>query len=109
MHRALIVIANAFLLIVILVGFPTITTKRVAGLNFSSPDKWQMLTLLGFGVGAGANVLCGFFTGSKTRSLYWKCACAHAAGFAICLLAFRGHIGFDWLRNFLLWLKRVTT
>src|SRR5439155_8920215 len=47
MLRALIQCANGFLLIIILIGIPAITSARLGSLQLSSAPKTQMLTLWG--------------------------------------------------------------
>lgn len=91
-------------LFLVLVGIPSITSVRLGGVNFSSNQKFQMLTLGGLGIGLFLNVLGGFLL-REARRTCWKWAAAYLAILSIYVLVFKGRIQFGWLKDALLWIK----
>ena len=108
MPRLLIHLANAFVLVVILIGVPTITSRHLGGLQLTSSSKMQMLTLWGLGLTAGVNLLSGVFVAKdkKLRRLCLKWMLLYAALFLIEALLYGGYIDFVWFKQALLWLKQ---
>ena len=91
-------------LFIVVVGIPSITSVRVGGVNLSSNEKFQMLTLGGLGIGVFLNVLGGFFL-REARRTCWKWAAAYLAILSIYVLVFKERIQFGWLKDSLLWVK----
>jgi len=108
MSRLLIQCVNTFLLIVILLGVPAITSARFGNLLFSSAPKVQLLTLWGL-AGAGvvnAVVALVVVKGGKERMLCWKWAATFGVFLLIEYSLIHGYVNFDWLSQALHWLQR---
>ena len=110
MTRLLIHLANACVLILIVVGVPNITSGRLGGLQLTSASKFQLLTVWGLGLAAGANFAAGLlvFRDKELRRACGKWGTVHAALGAIEWLAFSGYLQFGWLKEALLWVKQHT-
>ncbi len=108
MQRFLVHCANGFLLIVVLIGIPAITSVRFGGWRLSSTPRAQLLTFWGLALVAVANGIAalGPVKGRKERALCWK----WAAGFGFLLLAeyslAHDYFDFEWLRQALEWVQR---
>ena len=107
MHRLLIHSVNSFLLVVILIGIPAITSARVGSLQLSSAPKAQRLTLWGLALAAVANAIAALSVvkGRKERVLCWRWIGAFLALLAVEYLHFNGYFNFDWLKKALLWVE----
>jgi hypothetical protein len=108
MQRFLVHCANGFLLIVVLVGIPAITSARFGNWQLSSAPRAQMLTLWGLAAVAVVNavVALGPIKGRKERVLCWKWAAAFGVLLLTQYLLKRGYINFDWLRQVLEWVQK---
>jgi hypothetical protein len=108
MQRLLIHLANAFVLIVVLIGVPAAASRRLLGLQLTSVSTTQMLTLWGLGLMVAANFFVGIFLAKdkKLRRLCLKWMLLHAVLFLIEALLYGGYIDFVWLKQALLWLKQ---
>ena len=108
MQRLVIQLINGFLLVVILIGIPSITSARFGSLLLSSAPKAQKLTLWGLGLVAGLNSGAALWLAKdrKDRMLCGKWAFVFAALFAIEYSYFNGHFNFDWLKQALEWLQQ---
>jgi len=107
MQRLLIHGVNSFLLVVILIGIPAITSARLGSLQLSSAPKAQRLTLWGLAVAAAANTMVALTVvkGRKERALCLCWAGAFLALLAVEYLHFNGYFNFDWLKTALLWVQ----
>jgi hypothetical protein len=107
MQRLLIHLTNAFVLVVILIGFPAVASRQLFNLQLSSVGTIQMVTLWGLGLAAAANCFGGVFLArdKKLRRLYLKWMLVHAALLSIEAMLFRGYINFGWLKSALVWVK----
>jgi hypothetical protein len=108
MQRALIQCANSFLLILILIGVPAITSARLGSLQLSSAPKTQILTLWGLALAVVANsfVALALVSGRRERLLCWRWAALFGMIFLIEYLYVHAYVNFDWLREALLWLQK---
>jgi hypothetical protein len=91
-------------LFLVVVGIPSITSVRLGGVNLSSNEKFQVLTLGGLGIGLFLNVLGGCFLKAARRTC-WNWAAAYLVILVIYFLVFKGRIEFGWLKESLLWIK----
>jgi hypothetical protein len=107
MQRLLIHCLNGFLLVVIFIGIPAITTARLGSLQLSSGPKAQRLTLWALALSAAANAVAALtvLKGSKERASCWRWAGAFLALLAVEYLHGNGYFNFDWLKKALLWLQ----
>jgi len=105
MQRLLIHCVNAFLLVVILIGIPAITSARFGSLQLSSAPKAHRLTLWGLAASAIGNMIVAAWLvkGRKERALCWRWVLTFSALFAVEFLHFNGYFSFDWLKRALLW------
>jgi hypothetical protein len=108
MQRLLIYLANAFVLIVVLIGVPAAASRRLLGLQLTSVSTTQMLTLWGLGLTVAANSFVALFLAKdkKLRRLCLKWMLLHAVLFLIEALLYGGYLDFAWLKQALLWLKQ---
>jgi len=108
MLRALIQCANGFLLIIILIGIPAITSARFGSLQLSFAPKTQMLTLWGLALAAVANsfVALALVRGRKERLLCWRWAAIFGMMLLIEYMFAHAYLNFDWLREALQWLQK---
>jgi len=108
MSRLLIQCLNTFLLIVILVGIPAVTSARFGNLLLSSAAQAQRLTLWGLAVVAGANGVfaLGLIKGRKERLLCWKWAASFLVLLSIEYSLVHGYVNFDWLKAALEWVQK---
>ncbi len=108
MHPLFIHVGNCVWILLILIGVPNITGLQFGKLFVSATPEFQMLTLGGFGIGLAANLFGGWMLrGNKQRRACWKWAGAHAVLLVINYLVFNGQIHFQWLKDALLWLKKI--
>ena len=107
MLRALIQGINAFLLVVIFIGIPAITSARFGRLQLSSAPKAHRLTLWGLALAAAGNVIAAACVpkGRKERVCCLCWAGAFLALLALEYLYFNGHVNFNWLKRALLWVQ----
>jgi len=107
MHRFLVHLANLFLLVLIVIGIPAITSLRFGSIRLSSDPKLQMLTLAGLGLAAATNLVGALFavTDKKGRRACWTWALLFGLILAVEYGYFRGYIRFGWLKDMLLWLQ----
>jgi hypothetical protein len=107
MRRLMIHLVNWALLIIVLIGIPSITSKQFGGLAVSSVSKWQMLTLWGLGLIAAGNLLLVLFAKPKRRIrnllLVWSIVFSAILVFEI--LLFAEVIHFEWLKDLLVGLS----
>ena len=108
MQRVVIQCANSFLLIIILIGIPAITSARFGSLLLSSAPRAQMLTLWGLALTAVGNLLgaLGLVRGRKERRLCRKWAAIFGVLLLIEYLFAHAYLNFDWLKEALQWLQR---
>jgi len=107
MHRFLVHLVNLFLLMLIVVGIPAITSLRLGSIRLSSDPKLQMLTLAGLGLASATNLASALFASMDKKG---RRACrAWALLFGLILAVeycyFRGYVRFGWLKDLLLWLQ----
>jgi len=105
--RLLIQGINAFVLIVIFIGVPAITSARFGRLQLSSAPKAHRLTLWGLALAAIANAVVAVCPGKGRKE---RAVCLWWMGLFVALLAvkylyFNGYIHFDWLKRALLWVQ----
>ena len=107
MSQLMIHLLNWAFLVIILVGFPTVTSMRIVGLQLTAVKIFQQLTLCGFAVAIAANLAAAFFFTRKRRfeRLYYNWALVHGALLVFVYLLFNQVINFEWLKQALLWLK----
>jgi hypothetical protein len=107
MQRLVIQCANWFLLIVILIGIPAITSARLGHLQLSSAPVAQKLTLWGSALVAAGNAMAAIvlLNGRRERLLAWKWAAIFAALLLTEFLFIHHYFSFDWLRAALVWLE----
>jgi hypothetical protein len=107
MQRLLIHSLNAFLLVVILIGIPAITSARFGNLQLSSAPKARMLTLWGLALTGAGNAIAAvaLVKSRKERALCWRWALTFIALLAVEYLYFNGYFNFDWLKQALLWVR----
>ena len=91
-------------LFLVIVGIPSVTSVRLGGVNLSSNEKFQMLTLGGLGLGLFLNVMGGWLLKTARRTC-WNWAAAYLVILAIYILVFQGRIEFGWLKESLLWIR----
>jgi hypothetical protein len=107
MHRFLVHLANVFLLVLIVIGIPAITSLRFGSIRLSSDPKLQMLTLTGLGLAAATNLVGALFavTDKKGRRACWTWALLFGLILAVEYCYFRSYIRFGWLKEALLWVQ----
>lgn len=107
MSVRLIKIINWSLLVIVLIGIPAISSVRVGSLRLTDLSVSQLMTLWGLGVAAGVNGVASIWLakGAKVRRAFRAWVFIHVVLFAFCWLVFAGHVHFDWLKEFLLWLR----
>jgi hypothetical protein len=105
MQRLLIHGINAFLVVVIMIGVPAITSARFGSLQLSSAPKAQMLTLWGLAATGAGNAIAAvaLVKSRKERALCWRWALTFTALLAVEFLYFDGYFNFDWLKKALQW------
>ena len=108
MQRLLIQCTNTFLLIVILIGVPAVTSARFGNLLLSSTRRAQLLTLWGLAGASVANAVVAMILvkGRKERIVCWKWAATFGVFLLIEYSLIHGYLNFDWLRQALQWLQR---
>ena len=105
--RLAIQLVNSFLLIVILIGIPAITSARFGNLQLSSAPKAHRLTLWGLALAAAANVIAAVSVakGRKERVVCGWWVAGFLALLAVEYLHFNGYFNFNWLKQALLWVQ----
>jgi len=105
--RLAIQLINSFLLIVILIGIPAITSARFGNLQLSSAPKAHRLTLWGLALAAAANVIAAVSVakGRKERVVCGWWIAGFLALLAVEYLHFNGYFNFNWLKQALLWVQ----
>jgi hypothetical protein len=107
MQRFLIKCANCAVLVLIVIGIPSITRVEFRGLEIGSDEKLRLLLFWSFALAIGLNLFAGLFLvkSKKERLLCWEWAAVFGVLlFAYCAFVF-GYLNFDWLKNFLLRLQ----
>ena len=105
--RFVIKCVNFALLILIVIGIPSITRVEFHGLQLGSAPKLQLLLFWTLALALVLNILAAsfFMKAKKDRLLCWE----WAAVFGVLLFAYAaycfGYVNFDWLKNFLLRLQ----
>lgn len=107
MSSFVIQLINWGVLAVIVIGFPAISSLRIGNLQLTSTPVFQLLTLWGFVLAAGANLVTGFFLARrrKLRRVCYTWAFVHGGFLVFEYLVFEGVIDFEWLKQSLLWLR----
>src|SRR5436309_14658 len=107
MQRLLIHCVNSFLLVVILIGIPAITSARFGTLQLSSAPKAHRLMLWGMALAAATNAIAALslVKGRKEKALCWRWAGAFLALLGMAYLHFNGYFNFDWLKKALRWVQ----
>jgi hypothetical protein len=107
MQRLLVQLANVFVLVVIVIGVPAITSLRFGSVRLSSDPKLQMLTLGGLGLAAALNLIgaLALVSDKKGRKACWAWALLFALMLAAEYAYIRGYLPFGWLKNFLEWIE----
>ena len=107
MWKLIIHLVNGALLVIVLIGVPSITSKQVAGVTVASTSRTQALTLWGLGIAAGANLLVALFGGVKrpSRKLLLTWCVAFSVVLLVELMYFEGVIHFRWLKDSLIWIQ----
>ena len=105
--RLAIQLVNSFLLIVILIGIPAITSARFGNLQFSSAPKAHRLTLWGLALAAAANAIAAVSVakGRKEQVVCGWWVAGFLALLAVEYLHFNGYFNFNWLKQALLWVQ----
>ena len=105
--RLAIQLINSFLLIVILIGIPAITSARFGNLQLSSSPKAHRLTLWGLALAAAANAIAAesVAKGRKERVVCGWWIAGFLALLAVEYLHFNGYFNFNWLKQALLWVQ----
>jgi len=105
--RLAIQLVNSFLLIVILIGIPAITSARFGNLQLSSAPKAHRLTLWGLALAAAANAIAAvsIAKGRKERVVCGWWVAGFLALLAVEYLHFNGYFNFNWLKQALLWVQ----
>ena len=105
--RLAIQLINSFLLIVILIGIPAITSARFGNLQLSSAPKAHRLTLWGLALAAAANAIAAVSVakGRKERVVCGWWVAGFLALLAVEYLHFNGYFNFNWLKQALLWVQ----
>jgi hypothetical protein len=109
MQRFLIVTTNCALLVLLLIGLPAATREHFGDVQLSSASTGRLLMFWGLGIAAAANIVAAliFARGRKQKILCWQWA-AIFGGLWLADYAFvRGWFNFDWLKQALLWLKKL--
>jgi len=98
---------NSFLLIVILIGIPAITSARFGNLQLSSAPKAHRLTLWGLALAAAANAIAAVSVakGRKEQVVCGWWVAGFLALLAVEYLHFNGYFNFNWLKQALLWVQ----
>jgi hypothetical protein len=107
MQRFLIKCVNCALLVLIVIGIPSITRVEFRGLQIGSGEKLRSLLFWTLALALGLNILAAavLIKSHKERMLCWEWAAVFGVLlFVYCAFAF-GYFNFDWLKNFLLWLQ----
>jgi len=107
MHRFLVHLANLFLLVLIVIGVPAITSLRFGSIRLSSDPKLQMLTLAGLALAAAINLAGALFASvdKKGRRACWTWALLFGLILAVEYGYFRGYVRFGWLKDILVWIQ----
>jgi hypothetical protein len=107
-HRWLILLFNACWLALAVVALPAVTGRRVGGWHLGDAGASDTLGVLVLGLGLAFNLAGRFVLGRdrRTKAAYLTGAAVFGLLLLIKFLALRGVIGFDWLRDWLLWLKK---
>jgi len=105
--RLVIQLINSFLLIVILIGIPAITSARFGNLQLSSAPKAHRLTLWGLALAAAANAIAAVSVakGRKERVVCGWWVAGFLALLAVEYLHFNGYFNFNWLKQALQWVQ----
>jgi Co/Zn/Cd efflux system component len=105
MQRLLVQLANVFVLVVIVIGVPAITSLRFGSVRLLSDARLQMLTLGGFGLAVAVNLIgaIAFSKDRKGRNTCWTWALLFALMLAAEYAYIRGYLQFGWLKDLLLW------
>src|SRR5438445_8017249 len=105
--RLVIQLINSFLLIVILIGIPAITSARFGNLQLSSAPKAHRLTLWGLALAVAANAVAAVTVakGRKERTICGWWVAGFIALLAVEYLHFNGYVEFDWLKKASLWVQ----
>ena len=103
MKRFLIKSINCALLILIIIGIPSITRVQFREYQIGSAPKLQLLLFWTLALALALNIFAAFLIKvRKDRVLCWE----WAAVFGVLLFAYSafllGYFNFDWLKNFLL-------
>ncbi|HVU28021.1 MAG TPA: hypothetical protein VHG71_09840 [Verrucomicrobiae bacterium] len=107
MHKFLIKCVNCALLVVILIGIPAITRAQFGNLQVASASKSRQLIFAGLIIAAVANVLLALFVKNrKDRILCWEWAAVFGVLAGVEYAVAAGYFNFDWLKKFLLWLRK---
>lgn len=108
MRKLIIQSANLSLVIVVLIGIPVVSSWRFGALRLTSEPTLQWLTLWGLALAAGLNLAAAFWIARNKplRQLCFRWLWAHLILLVFHFLLFEGHVHFEWLKNFLLWLQR---
>jgi hypothetical protein len=107
MRRFLVKCVNFALLVLIVIGVPSITRVEFHGWLLGSGAKLQLLLFWALATALGFNILAALILvkARKDRVLCWEWAAVYGVLlFAFCAFTF-GYLNFDWLRNFLLRLQ----
>lgn len=108
MKGFLIKCVNVALLVVIVIGVPSITRVEIHGWLLGSGAKLRLLLFWSLALALGFNILAAFFLmkSRKDRLLCWEWAAVYGLLlFAYCAFTL-GYFNFDWLKNFLLRAQR---
>jgi hypothetical protein len=107
--RFFIKCVNFALLILVVIGIPSVTRVEFRGLQLGSAPKLQLLLFWTLALALGLNIFAGSFLikARKDRVLCWE----WAAVFGVLLFAYSayafGYLNFNWLKNALLRLQSL--
>jgi hypothetical protein len=101
--RFLVKCVNCALLVLVVIGIPSITRVEFHGWQLGSAPKLQLLLFWTLALALGLNILAAsfFMKARKDRLLCWEWAAVFGVLlFVYCAFVF-GYFNFDWLKNFL--------
>jgi hypothetical protein len=101
--RFLVKCVNVVLLVLVVIGIPSITRVEFHGWQLGSGSKLQLLLFWTLALALGFNILAALFFMKvrKDRLLCWEWAAVFGVLlFTYCAFLF-GYLDFTWLKNFL--------
>ncbi len=99
---------NCGLLVIILIGIPTVTGARFGHLSVSSATTAQVLILWSLTLAVVGNSMAALSFGKaqKLQVLCWEWAVIFGSLLGIEVALIHGYLNFNWLKQGLLWLQK---